>query len=371
MHYKVDTSNAKVKPGKLAILGSGETTGVGRRVLSGILQQLEEPCTIAVLDTPAAFQPNHIQVADKIAKFILERLAEFHPCPHIVETRRDALATAVGATILSRIANSRCIVAGPGSPTYMIRELKDTAYLNAIHQAHYAGTAIYVSSAASIAFSALSVPVYEIFKVGVDPYWLDGLDFLGRFGMRLAIVPHWNNNEGGAELDTRFCYMGQERFEQLRKKLPSGVVMLGIDEHTACIMDFVTTLVSVDGKGGVHIVRDGHIVEFNSGQTFPMSLLGADTFDLQGIGADLLVNATMNAEMLPSPATTLNPWIEEDAWATKIPPQLIDTLLAIRAELRSAKQWALADKLRDALTEFGIVVEDTPAGTRWHIPEME
>jgi cyanophycinase-like exopeptidase len=367
----VNISSTIIKPGKLAILGSGETTGVGRRVLSGILQELEEPRTIAVLDTPAGFQPNHTQVATKVAQFILEKLAEFRPRLRIVETRKDALDTPAGATMLSTIAHSRCIVAGPGSPTYMIRELKDTSYLDAIHQVHQEGAAVYVSSAASIAFSAFSVPVYEIFKVGEDPYWLDGLDFLGRYGMRLAIVPHWNNNEGGAELDTRFCYMGKARFEQLRKKMPSGVVMLGIDEHTACIMDFAHALVSIDGKGGAHIVRDGHIVEFVSGKTFPMSLLGADPFDLQGIGSELIGIAAMSSEVLPSPATTLNPWIEEDSLANKIPPQLIDTLLAIRAELRSARQWAFADKIRNALTEFGIVVEDTSDGARWHIPETE
>ena len=340
-------------------------------MLRDILQQLEEPRTIAVLDTPAGFQPNHTRVAEKVAQFLLEKLAEFHPRPRLVETRKDALDTPVGATMISTIVNSRCIVAGPGSPTYMIRELKGTPYLNAIHQAHSNGAAVYVSSAASIAFSAFSVPVYEIFKVGEDPYWLDGLDFLGSFGMRLAIVPHWNNSEGGAELDTRFCYMGKARFEQLRQKLPSGVVMLGIDEHTACIMDFAHALVSIDGKGGAHIVRDGHIVEFVSGETFPMRLLGDDPVDIDGIGAELSANATTSSEILPSPATTLNPWIEEDSLASKIPPQLIDTLLAVRAELRTEKQWAFADKLRDALTEFGIVVEDTPDGPRWHIPDTE
>ena len=363
--------NANVIPGKLAILGSGETTGVGRRVLRGILQELEEPRTIAVLDTPAGFQPNHTQVATKVAQFIAEKLAEFRPRPQIVETPGDALDTPIGAALLSTIASARCIAAGPGSPTYMVQKLKDTLYLEAIHQAHNQGGAIYISSATSIAFSAFSIPVYEIFKVGADPYWLEGLDFLGPFGIRLAIVPHWNNNEGGAELDTRFCYMGKARFEQLRKKLPPGVVILGIDEHTACIMDFAHTLVSVEGKGGVHIVRDEHIVEFSTGETFPMSLLGADAFDQQGIGIQFPINTIVSTDSLPSPVTTLNPQIEEDSLATRIPPQLIDNLLTIRAELRSAKQWMFADKLRKALTEFGIVVNDTADGTRWYIHEEE
>jgi cysteinyl-tRNA synthetase len=102
-----------------------------------------------------------------------------------------------------------------------------------------------------------------------------------------------------------------------------------------------------------------------------MSLLGADPLNPQGRDTELPINATMSTETLPSPATTLNPSIEEDSLVTRIPPQLIDTLLAVRAELRSAKQWAFADKLRNALTEFGIVVQDTPDGTRWSIPEEE
>jgi hypothetical protein len=331
-----------------------------------MLQSLEEPRTIAVLDTPAGFQPNHTLVAEKIVQFLVEKLTECRPRPRLVETRRQMLDTQIGETAISTIAHSRCIVAGPGSPSYMIRELQETPYLQAVRQAHAGGAAVYISSAASIAFSAFSVPVYEIFKVGADPYWLDGLDFLGRFGMHLAIVPHWNNSEGGAELDTRFCYMGQKRFEQLRQQLPEGVVMLGVDEHTACIIDFAQGRVAVDGKGGAHIVRDNHMVEYASGETFPLSLLGTDLFDFSEAGT-----ASPVSELLLPPATTLDPSIAEDAVASKIPPQLIESLLTIRTELRSAKQWAFADKLRDALTAFDIVLEDTPAGTRWHIPDMD
>ena len=43
----------------------------------------------------------------------------------------------------------------------------------------------------------------------------------------------------------------------------------------------------------------------------------------------------------------------------------IDLLLEVRAELRSAKQWAQADMIRDRLVELGVVVEDTPHGAIW------
>ena len=43
----------------------------------------------------------------------------------------------------------------------------------------------------------------------------------------------------------------------------------------------------------------------------------------------------------------------------------IDLLLKVRGELRAARQWALADSIRDGLAEAGIAVEDTPQGATW------
>jgi cysteinyl-tRNA synthetase len=43
----------------------------------------------------------------------------------------------------------------------------------------------------------------------------------------------------------------------------------------------------------------------------------------------------------------------------------IETALARRAELRSTRDFAGADQIRDELTSKGIVIEDTADGTRW------
>lgn len=43
----------------------------------------------------------------------------------------------------------------------------------------------------------------------------------------------------------------------------------------------------------------------------------------------------------------------------------IDMLVQVRRQLREAKQWALADQIRDGLTDLGVMLEDTPDATVW------
>jgi cysteinyl-tRNA synthetase len=43
----------------------------------------------------------------------------------------------------------------------------------------------------------------------------------------------------------------------------------------------------------------------------------------------------------------------------------IDLLIDLRKELREAKQYALADRIRNGLSELGIVLEDAAGGTTW------
>ncbi|HBT95500.1 MAG TPA: cysteine--tRNA ligase [Coriobacteriia bacterium] len=46
------------------------------------------------------------------------------------------------------------------------------------------------------------------------------------------------------------------------------------------------------------------------------------------------------------------------------PAEAVDVLLGLRIEARAAKNWSLADSIRDGLTELGLVIEDTASGTR-------
>lgn len=48
---------------------------------------------------------------------------------------------------------------------------------------------------------------------------------------------------------------------------------------------------------------------------------------------------------------------------------LVQEVLAQRTQARADKNWELADRLRDTLTEAGIIVEDGADGVRWHVKE--
>jgi len=43
----------------------------------------------------------------------------------------------------------------------------------------------------------------------------------------------------------------------------------------------------------------------------------------------------------------------------------IDLLMQLRNDLRAAKQFQLADSVRDRLADLGITLEDSAEGTRW------
>jgi cysteinyl-tRNA synthetase len=48
---------------------------------------------------------------------------------------------------------------------------------------------------------------------------------------------------------------------------------------------------------------------------------------------------------------------------------IMEVLLEVRGKLRAAKQWEMADTIRQKLSQTGILIEDTPQGPKWYIKE--
>jgi cysteinyl-tRNA synthetase len=47
--------------------------------------------------------------------------------------------------------------------------------------------------------------------------------------------------------------------------------------------------------------------------------------------------------------------------------KLLDLLVEVRGEARREKNFAMADRIRNALAELGVTLEDRPGGTEWTI----
>jgi hypothetical protein len=217
------------------------------------------------------------------------------------------------------------------------------------------GSALFLSSAATLAFGTYTIPVYEIYKVGEDLHWKQGLDYFRQYGLSLSIVPHWNNQDGGDELDTSRCYIGRERFERLLAMLPPAHPLVGIDEHTALVIDFADGCCRVLGNDSVTLLQDGTVEQFQTGSSFPLGRLGAWEIPAGHAG----LPQEVWEEALAAEAAK-----EAASQAEAEPPAEVESLAQARVEARAAQDWERADSLREQIAALGWQVMDTRDGSR-------
>jgi hypothetical protein len=165
------------------------------------------------------------------------------------------------------------VFAGPGSPSYALAHWQAGPVAAGLRDRVLAGDGLTVlASAAAATAGRFTLPVYEIYKAGGAPRWLDGLDLLGSFGLTVALIPHYDNAEGG-RYDTRHCYLGERRLAVMERSLPADAAVLGVDEHTAVLIDLRTGDVEIRGRGGMTVRRSGHSVILPAGTRLPLAEL--------------------------------------------------------------------------------------------------
>lgn len=403
--------------GTVTLMGSGEMTKSMARVHRHVLSRIEGPVRAVFLDTPAGFELN----ADNLSRRAVEYLDHYLSvsCAVVSFRSKERASEREVRSAVRRIEGANYIFAGPGSPTYAIKNWRGTPVWEAVERRVAEGAHLVLASAAAIAIGRYSVPVCEIYKVGEDVHWVDGLDLLGAYGLDLAVVTHWNNTEGGT-YDTRFCYMGEPRFRLLEQALPPTAAVLGIDEYTACLLDFAAGEAKVMAAGTVTVRRGGEERVYPSGSSFSLGELRSisapparvtleekvrldeadralrqrmeqaaravtagdgEASGLADVAEQLygLAEAVDRAEeagvpepLLAEARGSLGQVVVD--WGRRVSPSpegvgdvapFVEILLQVRSRLREMRQWALADEIRDRLASLGVVVEDLPEGTRW------
>jgi hypothetical protein len=257
-------------PRILAIMGSGETAPTMNAPHRAIFERLGPDVDAVLLDTPFGFQENAPILAAKAIEYFRDAIGR--PVEPAGLTRTDSGDTVAVERGVARVRSADWIFAGPGSPTFALEQWRDTPVPDAVAEKLRSGGAVVFSSAAALTLGRVTVPVYEVYKVGVDPYWMEGLDVLAEIGLDVAVIPHYDNAEGGNH-DTRFCYLGERRLAMLEPALPEGCFVLGIDEHTGVVMDLDADTADIVGKGAVTLRRNGVSERIESGQTVPIDTL--------------------------------------------------------------------------------------------------
>ncbi len=412
------------KKGKIVLMGSGELTATMVEVHKGLLDQLPGSPQAAFLDTPAGFQLNVDQISHKALEYfrihIQQSMSISSFKSHEVTTDFEARQA------FHILRNSNYILIGPGSPTYAVQQLKPSPVPQILTQCVANGGCLVAASAAALTVGRLTLPVYEIYKVGQDLHWVDGMDILGQFGFDLVVIPHWNNAEGGTH-DTRFCFMGEPRFRRLESLIPQKVPVLGLDEHTACILDFEDNQAEVKGIGRVTLRTADRELSFKPGDRLPLDVLrGGETDagwrpvpaetrtpqkDCAGAPDSFwdrihtLEDRFHKGLEIHDPKASTNALLELDRtiWQAQqdleseefisqardtlrdlivltgnelssspvnqaecLAP-LVEALLELRQNFRANKQWTEADAIRDTLLSVNITVEDAKNGSTWRL----
>jgi hypothetical protein len=403
-------------------MGSGETSPTMVKTHRALLDRLGPRASAVMLDTPFGFQENAGELSAKAIEYFRGSVGRDLG---VASFRAASTATAVDVeTMLEQVRAASYVFAGPGSPSYALRQWRGTPVHDLLAEKLRpggAGGAIVFASAAALTLGRWTIPVYEIYKVGADVEWLDGLDLVAEAGLECAVVPHWNNAEGGTH-DTRYCYMGERRLRRLEDQLPVSAFVLGVDEHTGCVLDLDARTATVVGNGSVHVRRRGATASFAAGDVVPFDGLSSsrdgvrapvvparspdleehspflddvERFDAAGRAALDGGDGTGVADAILELEGTIAEWSTEtfsgdemdrarralralvarlgdaatdglrDARAVVRP--YVEALLAARDDLRAAEQYAAADALRDRLVAVGVEVRDTPAGVEWEL----
>lgn len=413
--------------GRVVIMGSGETAPTMVKVHRDLLDSCGSGAR-AMLDTPFGFQAN----ADDLTQKVQEYFAASVGTPlEVARWRRRDEPVAEREKALALLARSSFAFAGPGSPTFALRQWRDTPVPAALVDIVRRGGTVTLGSAAAVTTGAWAVPVYEIYKVGDEPSWVPGLDLLGALaGLDVAVIPHYDNREGGRH-DTRFCYLGETRLEAMEELLPPGVGIIGVDEHTAAVFDLAQSSVTVHGAGGMTLRVGGRSEVVASGTMIGLAevvavLTGQETAGLhESVGAldERAEREDENPETsLKAAAVALRAEFDQalgmrdadralaacleledaiHAWSNdtldsadgdfarsilrsmvvdlagaatsglqdprSVVAPLVDVALDARRRVREAKDYATSDAIRDGLIAAGIEVRDTSDGVEWEL----
>ncbi len=358
-------------PRLLVLIGSGELAAQMTRGHRMLVERLTggrghaSQVKVAIIDTPYGFQSNADALSDSLLDYFGRRIGMQ---ASIATFRRADDEVVAREAAFERIREADFVFSGPGSPSYALRQWTGSPVPDLLNGKLRDGGALVFASAAALTLGRLTVPVYEIYKGGDDPFWLNGLDVLSTIGINAAVIPHYDNAEGAGH-DTRFCFLGERRLAMLEEMMPTDVFVLGIDEHTALLIDVDAGQAVVHGRGGITVRRRGESEFIGTGETFALDRLAGGPTDATQRPASQESTADDDATTLARRLLALEDGYALLAQQALLVEPLIESLLELRQQARDVGDYATADDIRDRLASVGIEVTDVAGQkTQFRLP---
>ncbi|MGA1261296.1 MAG: hypothetical protein ACO31F_04690 [Ilumatobacteraceae bacterium] len=268
-------------PRILTIMGSGETAPTMVSTHRRLTALLPSPVRAVVLDTPYGFQENASELASRAVDYFKVSVNVDLRVAGLTRLKPSLDGTAPSSAIVEKglraVDDAHYLFAGPGSPTYSMQQWSQTPVRELLTRKLERGGIITFASAAALTLGERTVPVYEIYKVGMDPYWNEGLGILRDLGVPASVIPHYDNAEGGSH-DTRFCYLGERRLQILESLMSTEEYVLGVDEHTGLVIDLEHETAQVVGNSTVTLRKGSRQKIYATGATFPLQELRSPSF---------------------------------------------------------------------------------------------
>jgi cyanophycinase-like exopeptidase len=390
----------------IVLMGSGETTPTMIKPHRSIFERIGSAPAV-LLDTPYGFQSNADDISARAVSYFKASVGREIG---VASWRRNDIPAVEAERALTTLRSAEWIFAGPGSPTYALKNWRDTQIPPLFERAKV----VVFASAAALTLGSHAIPVYEIYKAGFDPHWVPGLDLFAKLtGVPSVIIPHYDNAEGGHH-DTRYCYLGEERLSIMERTLPEETLIIGVDEHTAALVDIPAGTVQVVGIGGLTLRKGGESRFFPTGTVLDLSTLSdgaevpasappqpvtkpeanapdeahslreaADALEARFAAALEAKNGSDCVATVLELETAIEDWSADTLTgpdqeyargllrgmivrlgqladeAHEAVPALVAAVRTIREEARANRDFAMADSLRDALTSAGFTIADT------------
>lgn len=343
-------------------MGSGETSPTMSKTHRELVATAK-PKHAVLLDTPAGFQENVAIVSAKAIEYFHESVNLSVSVASLRRAEQEKIDPLAFASAIASLDAADWVFAGPGSPTFAVRQWASTAVPTILASKLERGGVVIMASAAACTAGARCVPVYEIYKCGDDPSWLKGINLMESIGLPgVTVIPHFDNTEG-TNHDTRFCYLGEPRLLALEALLGPEESILGIDEHTALVIDLVSRSVRVTGNGMVTLRRRGAIRTFPTGTEVTLTALFDDT---ASGSSSSLSSPDAPADTPPSALSDANRQAgattptADDPLAVEVRTAAQDFEAAV-ATRNSAEATSAVLRLDAALAEWGRDQTSTPA----------